>query len=179
MQEKNITIQGAQGARKPDNISRREFIQRGGLLLTGSTAYTLIPNYVWAADDDKLETLAYVSYTMFPHRHVPFKHYKACAQGLLDKAANDSALQKTLDDGLAQLDAYASHPFAALPEDEQGLALQRLLKTDFFATVRGHTVVGLYNIPGVWEYFGYQGPSFAQGGYLDRGFDDIFWLQDV
>jgi hypothetical protein len=43
--------------------------------------------------------------------------------------------------------------------------------------VRGHTVVGLYNIPEVWKYFGYQGPSFPHGGYLDRGFNDINWIK--
>ena len=28
----------------------------------------------------------------------------------------------------------------------------------------------------VWPIFGYQGESFSQGGYIERGFDDIDWL---
>lgn len=161
------------------NPSRREFIRRGGLLLTGTAAYSLMPNYAWAENDAQLETLALVCRAMYPHKHVPFKHYKACAQGLIDKASGDSALSANLKDGIARLDRFGSRPFVKLDEDEREAALQRLVGSDFFSTVRGHTVVGLYNIPGVWKYFGYQGPSFPHGGYLRRGFDDIFWLKDV
>lgn len=163
----------------PSNNSRREFIRRGGLLLTGTTAYTLLPNYAWAEGDARLEALAFACHGMYPHKHIPFKHYKACAQGLLDKAAGDDALARTLDDGIARLNRFGSQPFAQLSEKERELALQRIIGTDFFGAVRGHTVVGLYNIPGVWQYFGYPGPSFPQGGYLRRGLDDIFWLQDL
>ena len=158
---------------------RREFIRRGGLLMTGTTAYTLVPNYAWAADDPLLEALAFACHAMYPHDHVPFKHYKACAQGLLDKAEGDPALRGTLEGGVARLDAFGSRPFAQLSEADRELALQRVEGSDFFSAVRGHTVVGLYNIPEIWQYFGYQGPSFPQGGYLERGFDDIFWLRDI
>jgi hypothetical protein len=39
-------------------------------------------------------------------------------------------------------------------------------------------VVALYNDHEVWELLGYEGPSFDQGGYLNRGFDDLDWLPD-
>ena len=165
--------------KKPEDFSRREFIRRGGLLLTGTTAYTLIPNYAWATDNHQLETLALVCYAMYPHRHVPLKHYKACAQGLLDKADSDAALKQTLNQGITRLDRFGSQPFKELSEDNRALALQRVENTPFFASVRGHTIVGLYNIPGVWQYFGYPGSSFEHGGYINRGLDDIFWLKDV
>ncbi len=45
----------------------------------------------------------------------------------------------------------------------------------FFQTVRGHTVVALYNNQVVWDQFGYQGSSWQDGGYLQRGFQDIGW----
>ena len=159
--------------------SRRAFMRGASLLLTGTAAYALTPNFAWAANDARLDNLAQVCYAMYPHKHVPRKFYKACAQGLLDKAKDDAAMASLLDEGLAALDAAYSMPFYRLPESEQDLALQRLSAHPFFQTVRGHTVVGLYNIPGVWEYFGYQGPSFAKGGYIGRGLDDIFWLKDV
>lgn len=165
--------------KKPQDSSRREFIRRGGLLLTGTTAYTLIPNHVWAADNHQLETLALVCYTMYPHRHVPLKHYKACAQGLLDKAGGDAALKQTLNEGVTRLDRFGSQPFKELSEDNRTLALQRVENTPFFSGVRGHTIVGLYNIPGLWRYFGYQGPSFEHGGYINRGLSDVFWLKDI
>jgi hypothetical protein len=33
-----------------------------------------------------------------------------------------------------------------------------------------------YNDLSVTRRFGYQGPSYEEGGYLTRGFDDIDWL---
>ena len=49
----------------------------------------------------------------------------------------------------------------------------------FFQTVRGTTVVSLYNNPLVWRHFGYEGPSYGFGGYIHRGFDDLNWLKDA
>jgi len=46
----------------------------------------------------------------------------------------------------------------------------------FFQTIRGGLVTGLYNQKEVWPLFGYEGESYSQGGYIDRGFDDIAWL---
>ena len=50
--------------------------------------------------------------------------------------------------------------------------------TPFFQTVRATAVVALYDQAEVWELLGYEGPSFDQGGYLERGFDDLDWLPD-
>ena len=164
---------------EPVMQSRRDFMRGASLLLTGSAAYSLTPNFAWAADDEQLNNLAQTCYAMYPHKNVPRKFYKACAQGLLDKAKGDAALASLLDEGLTILDGVYSMPFYRLQEPEQYLALQRISTHPFFQAVRGHTVVGLYNIPGVWEYFGYQGPSFPKGGYIGRGLDDIVWLKDV
>jgi hypothetical protein len=40
-------------------------------------------------------------------------------------------------------------------------------------------VVGLYSQPDIWPYFGYEGPSNDKGGYVNRGFDDIDWLDEA
>ena len=50
-------------------------------------------------------------------------------------------------------------------------------ETAFFRAIRGHMVTALYNNPKVWRELGYQGPSFPYGGYLERGFNDIDWIQ--
>jgi hypothetical protein len=31
----------------------------------------------------------------------------------------------------------------------------------------------------VWKVLGYEGPSAELGGYINRGFSDIDWLQDA
>ena len=46
----------------------------------------------------------------------------------------------------------------------------------FFQLIRSVAVVSLYNDHEVWDLLGYEGESFSQGGYLDRGFDDLDWL---
>jgi hypothetical protein len=36
----------------------------------------------------------------------------------------------------------------------------------------------MYVQPEVWALLGYRGNALAQGGYLNRGFNDIDWLGD-
>ena len=43
---------------------------------------------------------------------------------------------------------------------------------------RSTAVVEIYSDPQTWTLLGYEGPSFAQGGYVGRGFDDLDWLPD-
>lgn len=163
----------------PTNPARRGFMRASSLLLTGSAAYAVTPNFAWAQNSEMLEDLATVSYALYPHKNLPFDFYRASAQGLLDKANGDKNLKKTLQGGIETLNAVYSTPFRDLAAEEQTLALQRVATTPFFQSVRGHTVVGLYNIPQVWAYFGYEGPSFPKGGYLNRGLDDIHWLDNA
>ena len=54
--------------------------------------------------------------------------------------------------------------------------LRSMENEPFFQTVRSGLVTGLYNQKAVWPIFGYEGESFSQGGYIDRGFDDIAWI---
>lgn len=158
------------------NQNRRDFMRGASLLMAGSASYALTPSFAWAAGDETVEDLARVCYVLYPHKKLPYDFYRACAQGLIDKAKGDASLKKTLDEGMARLNRVYSVKFREETEANQRLALQRVYGTPFFNAVRGHTVVGLYNIPDVWKHFGYQGPSFEKGGYIDRGFDDIKWL---
>ena len=40
-------------------------------------------------------------------------------------------------------------------------------------------VTGFYDNKAVWPLFGYEGSSWEKGGYLNRGFDDIDWLDQA
>ncbi len=42
--------------------------------------------------------------------------------------------------------------------------------------MKGDLVTGLYDNKAVWPLFGYEGSSWEKGGYLNRGFNDIDWL---
>ena len=54
--------------------------------------------------------------------------------------------------------------------------LRAMEDSAFFQRIRGGLVTGLYNQKAVWPLFGYEGESYSQGGYIDRGFNDINWL---
>ena len=67
--------------------------------------------------------------------------------------------------------------YSAVADADRRVALLKAIETDgFFQKVRGNLVTGLYNNKEVWPLFGYEGASADQGGYIDRGFNDIDWL---
>ena len=59
-----------------------------------------------------------------------------------------------------------------------GLALRGIERTAFFTLVRSTTVAFMYSDRELWAVVGYEGESSDQGGYVDRGFDDLDWLPD-
>ncbi len=56
--------------------------------------------------------------------------------------------------------------------------LLTMADSPFFKKIQGTAVVSLYNNDLAWRHFGYEGPSFPHGGYINRGFDDLSWLPD-
>ena len=56
--------------------------------------------------------------------------------------------------------------------------LRGMSSTEFFEGVRSRVITSLYDDREVWALLGYEGPSYDQGGYLNRGFDDLDWLPD-
>jgi hypothetical protein len=50
--------------------------------------------------------------------------------------------------------------------------------TPFFESLRALVAWHLYDDREVWDFIGYPGASFDQGGYLHRGFDDLDWLPE-
>jgi len=83
------------------------------------------------------------------------------------------------DSGAARsTSAFMGVKFAELSEGNRLKVLKAREDSAFFQKVRGTTVTTLYNNPLVWRHFGYEGPSFEFGGYLERGFDDVSWLPD-
>ena len=99
-----------------------------------------------------------------------------------EQAKTDSSLVEKLDNGVEELskviesDRTYNVPFK---DQSSGLQLQNLKRidgSDFFETVRGATLNGLYGNPRVAALFGWEGSSVEHGGYINRGFNDIGWL---
>ena len=89
----------------------------------------------------------------------------AAKNGGTDPAANASLYQ-----------AISKAKSSSVPNDNIERALKRIDGSDFFETVRGATLAGLYGNPRVAALFGWEGSSVEHGGYIDRGFNDIGWL---
>ncbi|SDS12199.1 hypothetical protein SAMN04488570_1179 [Nocardioides scoriae] len=116
----------------------------------------------------------------YPHPSFPDGPYERTADTIIDQVDESLWHHLALVNGLESLDVAAQRSrgtrFVDL-DDEQALALLRGIEdAEFFAFVRGVTVVTLYNDHEVWDLLGYEGESFSQGGYLHRGFDDLDWL---
>ena len=99
-----------------------------------------------------------------------------------EQAKSDSSLADKLENGVKDLSQVIEKDrtyTVAFKDQSSGLQLQNLKRidgNDFFETVRGATLGGLYGNPRVAMLFGFEGSSLEHGGYIDRGFDDIGWL---
>lgn len=112
----------------------------------------------------------------YPHPRFPDGPYERTADEVISQVGESLWHRLALTRGLESLDAAADGDFAGL-DDATALELLRGMEdAEFFKFVRGVAVVSLYNDHETWELLGYEGPSYDQGGYLHRGFDDLDWL---
>jgi hypothetical protein len=123
-----------------------------------------------------MATLVQMARDIYPHDRLADRYYAAAVK------AHDTAEQaEAIEAGVAALDALAvgrgSPSYVETGWEVDRVAMLREIEgRPFFQAVRGGLVVSLYNNPEVWPHFGYQGESYSQGGYIERGFDDIDWL---
>jgi len=115
---------------------------------------------------------------MFPHPSFPDAPYERTADIIIDSANGAVRSRTVLEQGLLALTQLAGGDFRALDDDAATGVLSRITGTEFFALVRSTAVVKLYDDHEVWEALGYEGPSFDQGGYINRGFNDLDWLPE-
>ena len=135
-----------------------------------------------ALDRETATTLVGMARAMYPHDRLPDIHYERVVAALDVKAAADDRMRTLLTEGVGWLATTTGRypgEFRSLPEAEQVAALTRLEKTPFFQAIAAEVVVNLYSQHDAWRHFGYEGPSNDKGGYLQRGFDDIDWLDEA
>jgi hypothetical protein len=123
-----------------------------------------------------MATITAAARTMYPHDALPDDVYRRVGEQLAEAAGADPAAAAAIADGVFALNH--GQPFAELPVDEQVEVLTRIEGSDFFELVRSAAVVAVYSDQRTWRLVGYEGPSFGQGGYLNRGFNDLDWLPD-
>jgi hypothetical protein len=131
-----------------------------------------------ALEQNVAEAVAALARTLYPHAALPDSVY-ARVSGKLDEAAREDAAQaQVVNDGVAELDGRGDEAFVARSGEQQLSDAKAIAGSDFFELVRSTAVVEIYSDPQTWKLLGYEGPSFAQGGYLKRGFNDLDWLPD-
>jgi hypothetical protein len=165
-------------------LTRRALLGRaaaaGALSVTG-LGFIAAPNAAWAMEVSvitpaQMATLLQMARDIYPHDKVPDQYYAVAVKGYDAEDKKDLVAA-----GIAELDAAAvaqghADYLSIGWEEDRVKVLQAVESTVFFQTVRSGLVTGLYNQKEVWPIFGYQGESFSQGGYIERGFDDIDWL---
>lgn len=165
-------------------MTRRALLSRSAALGTTfavGAGYVASATAAWAVEVEHLApetmaTLIQMARDIYPHDHVADEYYVVAVKGYdTAEAASD------VEAGIAALNAaavgqgHASYVATGWERDRVDI-LRGMENSPFFQKVRGGLVTGLYNQKAVWPLFGYEGESFSQGGYIDRGFDDINWI---
>jgi hypothetical protein len=166
-------------------IPRRGFLAGGAATIA---AVAVNPTNVLADAEqiaglslEESRTLLKFTRDLFPHDRLDDSFYAKAIAPLQNLAAKDAATRKLLSGGIAQLNAATQAAAGKLyaevsDESVRVAAIKEIESGAFFTKVYTGTMTPLYNQPKLWPKFGYQGPSSALGGYINRGFSDIDWL---
>jgi len=161
---------------------RRRFI---GALLKVSAALAVARSALWgvqasAADAPRsltpheIETLRRVCFLLFPYPELGASPYERIVNDVSSAARSDADLRQMIGNGVVSLDA--GREFLSLDESTQIDVLTQIEAAPFFAYMLQRTRDDLFNNPVVWAHIGYEGSSLAFGGYVNRGLNDIDWL---
>lgn len=165
-------------------MTRRELLSRataaGASFVVGGS-FVASADAAWAMETtvlrpETMATLIQMARDIYPHDHVGDEYYAIAVKGY---DSDDAA--PGIEAGIASLNAAArgkGHAdYMSMGWERDRVDLLRAIENSlFFQQIRGGLVTGLYNQKAVWPFFGYEGESYSQGGYIDRGFDDINWL---
>jgi hypothetical protein len=131
-----------------------------------------------ALEQHVAETVAALARTLYPHDALPDEVYARVSAAIDAAAREDPAQARMVVDGVADLDGRSATPFLQRTAEERLADAQAIEGSELFELVRSTAVVEVYSDATTWRALGYEGPSFAKGGYLHRGFDDLDWLPD-
>lgn len=165
-------------------LTRRGLLARamaaGATFVVGS-GFVAARDAAWAVETAALkpETMAVLiqmARDIYPHDRIADRFYAIAV-----KTHDNPEQAPMIEEGVAGLNlvalAQGFDTYLAAGWEKDRVAMLRLIEhTPFFQTVRAGLVTGLYNQKEVWPVFGYEGESFSQGGYIERGFNDIDWL---
>ena len=160
------------------NLSRRSFLTTAFVATVYSTLWSIdtakAKITAGSKKEDKKLLLKMVR-TLYPHDRFPEGPYLRTTEDVINKGNASPEKAVMLQEGIDQL---KSVNFGNLNSKKSTEYLANMGRTEFFEHVRGTSTVTLYNDKEVWKLLGYEGYSFDQGGYINRGFNDLNWLPE-
>lgn len=122
------------------------------------------------SDEEIIDGLARLARDFFPHDSVPDEKYRAIAKHFMGQDRTVAAL--------IVADLGQETAFTNLPDHAREARIRDRITTPGMQAFRMAALIGLYHDLEVTSAFGYQGPSFEEYGYIERGFNDLDWLPE-
>ncbi len=169
----NITGLTRRDLLKRATAASASFVVGAGFMAAPDAAWAYAPT---ALDADTFATLVQMARDIYPHDKIGDEYYVIAVKGY-DTADAAEGIKAGID-GLneaAKGKGFDSYLAVGWERDRVDI-LREMEESAFFQQIRGGLVTGLYNQKAVWPIFGYEGASYEQGGYINRGFNDINWL---
>jgi hypothetical protein len=151
------------------SVTRRSVMVGGLALLAARRAQATPPASVTMHE---WRTLVQMARDLFPHTRLPNAVYESI---VARRVAQNVAVLKS---GVQTLDGTQKPSWSRRRERLRLTQLKSIEATPFFQDMRATVMFGLYGDLSVTRRFGYQGPSLEEGGYLQRGFNDLNWLPE-
>jgi hypothetical protein len=121
------------------------------------------------------QSLLQIFRVMFPHEVLDNSYYERAIDKIIAISSKDRATADLIENGISRLESQ--YHWAELSETDRLLTLKEIEGSAFFQALRTEFIFNFYGDPVVWNFLGYEGPSNDLGGYVNRGFGDIDWLE--
>ncbi len=168
-------------------LSRRRFLV-AAIALSGIASGIPGPSVLrlsraWAQSGTSLEedisrALVQMARRLYPHDSISDEVYAQVLDDVLASTVNDESFAETFRSAEQALNSQQPADFIDLEADAQIGAMRAVEQMSFFAAIQGAVKIRLYNHPAIWNLLVYEGPSYQQGGYLNRGAGEIDWLPE-
>ncbi len=129
-------------------------------------------------EEDILRALVQMARRLYPHDAIPDEVYAQVLGDALASTADEESFAETLRSAEQELNSQQPADFIDLDAYAQIEAMRAVEQMSFFATIQEAVKIRVYNHPAIWNLLGYEGPSYQQGGYLNRGAGEIDWLPE-
>ena len=166
--------------------SRRDILIGLKQLMLSASALSLSPLCLGSNDIEvmqlkRLDThtglmLVQVCRLLFPHQGLSDQVYLDVVRDIESDMAADNRVDRLVKGAPEILHEKAGGNWMEAATEKQLESLSFLQGSELFGYLRNRTLESLYRNPVVWKLVGYEGSSIEHGGYLNRGFDDIDWL---